>query len=245
MTDPNWPRPADEPRSQPFQPVSYSFDPEFLHEAPPAPTVQQQPVFPGVPPQAPHQPAPKRSRRGLKITLAVVGSVIVLCGIGTTVAAIPVVEQYRSSVTAPDQVPGGLTKSTDADLQTTVEDLRKQLNSELSTGNAVAAYYDSTPTGQPVLFAAASTLVLFPGTQLNDAFKSLNTSDLPVTDVRKYPSGSLGGTVKCGASTSSGVKLALCVWADYGSMGIAAMFGRTPAAAEPLFLQIREATETR
>jgi hypothetical protein len=187
---------------------------------------------------------PKRSRRGLKITLAVIGSVIVLCGVGTCVAAIPVLKEYGSSVTAPDELPGGLTKSADAGMKSTVDDLQKELNSDLGTSNAVAGYYGSSEAGHTVLFAGAATIVLFPGTQIDDAFKSLNNS-LPVTDVHGYPAGKFGGTVKCGASTSSGIKLTLCVWADYGSVGIGALFARSPAQAAPLFLQIREATESR
>ena len=271
MTDPNatWPRPADEPRSQPFQPVSYDFDPEYTppqtfqpppQQQPPAyapqpppvyapppppppvysPQAYPQPAFHGVPPQA---APPKRSRRGLKITLWTIGAVVVLCSIGTCVAGVPIIEEYGRTVTAPDQLPGGLTKSTDADMQSIVDDLKTELDSSLSTDTSVAGYYNTATNGHAVLLAGASTIVLSPGSDIDDAFKGLNSS-LPVTDVQSYPPGKLGGAVKCGASSSSGVKLALCVWADHGTVGIGALFARDPADAAPLFVQIREAAES-
>jgi hypothetical protein len=168
----------------------------------------------------------------------------VLGTVGTCVATVPVIEAYGRTVTATDELPGGLTKSTDADMQSIVDDLKTELNSSLGTDTAVAGYYNTAANGHPVLLAGASTIVFSPSSDIDDAFKGLNSS-LPVTDLQSYPAGSLGGAVKCGASTSSGVKLALCVWADHGTVGIGALFARDPADAAPLFVQIREAAESK
>ena len=174
-----------------------------------------------------------------------IGSVLALCGIVTCVAAIPIIREYGSTVDAPDQLPGGLTLSTNADRQSTVEDLKTELKSSFSSDTVVAGYYDASgDTGHPVLFAAAATLVLLPGTQLDDAFRSLD-SELPVTGVTSYDAGTFGGSLKCGSSTSSGIKLSLCIWADYGTVGIGAFFARDVAESAALFKQIREATEHR
>ena len=257
MSDPNatWPRPADEPRSQPFQPVAYDFEPEFtpphafqppVQQPPPPPPVYAPPVYPPPVYQRPAPPVqmpPQRSRRGLKITLAVIGSIVLLCGIGSCIAAIPVMRESGRTVTAPDELPGGLTKTDDAGMQTILDGLKTDLNSAFSTDTTEVGYYTTAGTGHAVLLAAASTTIFLPSIQIDDAFRGMSSS-LSVTDIQGYPAGTLGGTVKCGASTASGIKLALCVWADYGTVGMGALFARDPADAAPLFLQIREAVET-
>jgi hypothetical protein len=201
--------------------------------------------FPAGPPLVPPTPV-KKKRRGLKITLGILGALALVCGVLSCVIGYPIVKESGAKIAAPDTLPGGLTKDDSSENQTTVDQLESDLKSDVGATDAVAAFYkDGQDDTKPVLMVAATTLILFPSSEIDDAFKGIQESDLKIGGITTYPAGNLGGYVKCGSGTTSDVAIAACVWTDHGSAGIAFFFKRPVAESASLFVKIREAVETR
>ncbi len=180
------------------------------------------------------------------MTLGILGALVLVCGVLSCVFGYPIISESGAKISAPATLPGGLTKDDSAENQTTVDQLERDLKSDVGASDAVAAFYkDGQDDTKPVLMVAATTLILFPSSEIDDAFKGIQESDLQISNIATYSAGKLGGYVKCGSGTTSGVDIAACVWTDHGSAGIAFFFKRPIAEAAKLFVQIREAVETR
>ncbi|GAA0734215.1 hypothetical protein Drose_32215 [Dactylosporangium roseum] len=295
--------PDDEPRSQPFQPMSYDLAPEFgtpppasnpprasepqyggsqyggsQYGGPAAPAsggYQQpgpaypvsgghppqpaypgpvpQPVYPGpamaspVPPLMP-APPPKKGN-GLKITLGVVGGIFLICAIAACVFLYPVFSESGAHVTAPPTLPGKLTKANSPTMQQLVDEMESELKTDLGTTDEVAAgiYSDGTTDDIFILVAATST-ILFPDTELDNAFKSLSgesSGGLTLGASTKYDPGKWGGTLKCATGTSDDVRMTMCAWADHGSLGIGVFVNRGASESAALFRDIRDVVQSR
>lgn len=160
----------------------------------------------------------------------------------------PFIDAANTAVTAPDTLPGGLTKETSADMQKIVDEMERDLRNDVGDVDQVAAgiYSNGDPQKLVVLVAATST-VLFPDDEVDDAFSGFNATaaDGGVSGQTSYPAGDLGGTVKCATGTEDELAMTLCAWADHGSVGIAIFIGRDLQESADLFLQIRPAVETR
>jgi hypothetical protein len=228
---------------QPYQRPAYQ-DP-YQASAPP---FQQQPAYPQPAYQQPFTPPPPPRRgKGLKITLAVLGVLFLVCAIGCGVFLYPVISANGTTVTAPPTLPGGLNKETSDEMQKIVDQMEADLRNDVGDVDQVAAgiYSDGDPQKLVVLVAATST-VFFPDSEIEDAFKGFNsTSSSSVAGQTSYPAGDLGGTVKCGSGKEDDLPMTLCAWADHGSVGIAIFIGRDLKEAADLFLQIRPAVESR
>ena len=57
--------------------------------------------------------------------------------------------------------------------------------------------------------------------------------------------GPLGGIAKCGDSDPSGVKMAVCVWSDNGSVGMIAMLFKGRPTLEKEFVSMRGEIEKK
>jgi hypothetical protein len=89
---------------------------------------------------------------------------------------------------------------------------------------------DSDP-GRPVLVAAATHLILNPGSQLDAGLRAIQVG----TVVRVDP-GFLGGTTECGHTRDG---LLVCAWADHGSIGLVAGYGRDVDDTAALMREVR------
>ena len=59
----------------------------------------------------------------------------------------------------------------------------------------------------------------------------------------RVSTGSFGGTAKCGNATASGVKLAMCAWADNGSVGSIMWYFKTASQVKSQFPALRAQIE--
>jgi hypothetical protein len=191
----------------------------------------------GVPLQQP------RKRSALGIVLGVVIGVLVLCGVLSCVFAFPVISQAGTTVSAPDTLPGGFTKDTSESMQAVLNSAERQLKTDISADTTAAGFYNNGD-GHQALVIAASALILFPSSEVDDAFNSFG-SEAKFDDVGEYSAGSLGGSVKCGAGKLDNVDMTMCAWADHGSAGIVLFVGPDMAKSAELFIPIREAVERR
>ena len=265
MSDPyaQPPRPADEPPSQPFQPMSYDLAPEFTPSPPqpppanppyvPPPAYSPAPAYsapPGgfspAPPQPPASPAPPppRKRRGLAIGLTVIAAVAVLCGVLSCVFGYPLMSEYGAKVSAPSQLPGGLTKDTSSSMQSSLDALERQFKSDVGGTDSVSGFYNDSE-GHQVLMVAATGLIIFPDNEVTKAFKDTRDGDFQIDELSEQSAGKLGGTVKCGTGKSDDVHMTACMWADHGCAGAVFFLERDIPESVDLFIRIREAVETR
>lgn len=209
----------------------------------------QQPAYPGPGPAypPPPPPVPPRKGKGLKITLGIVGALFLVCGVLSCVFLYPVISASGTAVTAPETLPGGLTKETSAEMQTIVDEMERDLRNDVGDVDQVAAgIYSDGDVQKLVVLVAATSTVLFPDDEVKDAFSGFNTTGgANLGGQTSYPAGDLGGTVKCASGTEDDLPMTLCAWADHGSVGIAIFIGRELKESADLFLQIRPVVETR
>ncbi|HEX8347068.1 MAG TPA: hypothetical protein VF657_20375 [Actinoplanes sp.] len=222
------------------------------HGSPAGPPAEQRPIemdfvpFDESSPDADGQsPPPSRLSRG---RLIVLGS---LLAVGLTGAAVlgtagyRIISQKDATVSTPEQV-GGLRREDGEDARSTAEYLRNALSAEVDLDETVGAVYtDAAGADRSVLFFGGTTLVWTPERDLDTAFELLSDDTGAVTGLRDVPAGDFGGTMKCGSTASPDGDIAVCGWADHGSLALAMFPNRPPDDAAVVLLAIRDAAQTR
>jgi hypothetical protein len=151
----------------------------------------------------------------------------------------------HTTLTVPDTV-AGLRRDTNADAAQTAEYLRDAIAANASLGGAVGAVYtDPSSQDRSVLFFGGTGSIDSPGTRLDAAFTLLDDQSGSVSGIREVAAGSLGGVLKCGTSNGDGAPIAVCGWADDGSLAVALFPGRSLDQAAELMRQLRSAMEHR
>jgi hypothetical protein len=192
------------------------------------------------------QPAEEPSRPRSKLRLILLTAVLAVALTGAVVlgwTAWQVASQKDATLAAPTQI-GTLRLDESEDGRSTADYLQTALSAEVDLDKAVGAVYIDE-AGKNVLFFGGTTLLWTPEADLDTAFDLIADNEGAVTDLRGVPAGSLGGTMKCGTTKSQDGDLAVCGWADHGSLALAMFPGRPIAEAAPLLIQIREATQSR
>jgi len=188
-----------------------------------------------------HEQNPRsKVRRIVLLSLLAVG----LIGAATVVyAGWQISSQKDASLTAPAQI-GSLTLDESEDGKSTADYLQTALAAEIDLDKAIGAVY-ADPAKNNVLFLGATGLIWSPEKDLDTAFGLISDNQGAVTDLHKVDPGKLGGTMKCGTTKSDDGDLAVCGWADHGSVALAMFPGHTTTDSAALLLKIREATEIR
>lgn len=203
------------------------------------------------PPAPPAPPPAKKSRVGM-IVLIVIAALVVLCGGVAAVAYFALRDDVESAVDAANtrvEAPEtllGRAKMTDPKLvqaaNEMVESMKKEISNE--TG-AVGAFYGDPAKQDMIMIAAASGLVRNPETELDDAFREIGSSGLKVSTPTEVDAGPLGGHAKCADGTAEEVPVAMCVWADNGSVGVVAFYFKKVDQIKAEFVTIRGEVEKR
>ncbi|MEU4772007.1 hypothetical protein [Micromonospora sp. NPDC023644] len=139
----------------------------------------------------------------------------------------------------------GRAKSTEPTLRKAADDMVRELRASVNGETGVAgAFYGSADERNMVMVIAASTFVLNPEGELDDAIKGIS-KELAVTKMTTIAPGPQGGLAKCGDGKSAGVPLGVCAWADHGSVGMIVMFFSSAAASAAEFVAIRGQIEQK
>ncbi|MEU4781591.1 hypothetical protein [Micromonospora sp. NPDC023633] len=139
----------------------------------------------------------------------------------------------------------GRPKSTEPTLRKAADDMVRELRTSVRGETGVAgAFYGSADERNMVMVIAASTFVLNPEGELDDAIKGIS-KELAVTKMTTIAPGPQGGLAKCGDGESAGVPLGVCAWADHGSVGMIVMFFSSAAASAAEFVAIRGQIEQK
>jgi hypothetical protein len=192
------------------------------------------------------EPADESPRQRSRARLIILSVVLVLALAGASVlgwTAWQIASQKDAELTTPAQV-GSLRLDDSEDGRSTADYLQSALAAEVDLDKATGAVYLDT-AGKNVLFFGGTTLFWTPESDLEAAFSLIADNEGAVTDLHDVEAGSLGGTAKCGTTKSEDGELAVCGWADHGSLALAMFPGRPVADAASLLIQIREAAQTR
>ncbi|MFC7535657.1 hypothetical protein [Actinoplanes sp. GCM10030250] len=194
----------------------------------------------------PEEPEPEPTEPPSKVRTVVLASLLVvaLAGAGALgYFAWNVNSQRNTTLSAPPQV-GSLQLNSSEDAAATAEYLQGALSAEISMDKTVGGVYGSTE-GKNVLFFGGTTLLWSPEKDLDTSFELISDEEGAVTGLHEVEAGDYGGVMKCGTTHSEGTDLTVCGWADHGSLALAMFPDQTEAAAAPLMLEFRQATQTR
>jgi hypothetical protein len=163
------------------------------------------------------------------------------CG-GVTLWARPYLDEYPASISAEADVPG-LTRSTDKVRQRTADTLLGAVESEQWDEQSVSVLYtDQRQRGATLL--ATTRFVLDPEKELTSRFTELAT-ELKIRDSEPVDAGELGGYQRCGTGNLNGKGVAVCGWADHGSLAVLVTAGRSVPETATLLGTIRAAVLKR
>jgi hypothetical protein len=193
-------------------------------------------------------PADAPSGRRPRTRMIVLGSMLAVGLAGAAVlgtAAYRISSQKDSVLTAPTDV-AGLRRDDSPDAQSTAEYLRTALAADVDLDEVVGAVYaDPADKNRSVLYFGGTTLLWTPESDLDTAFTLIEDDAGPLAGLAEVPAGRLGGTMKCGTTTSPDGDIAVCGWADHGSMALIMFPNRTPEQSATLTRDIRAAVQTR
>ena len=191
---------------------------------------------PGQPEQKRHSPI----RRVILLALLV----IAVAGLGTLgYAGWQIGTQKDATLSTPDTI-GTLRLDTSDDGQQTAAYLQTALDAGINLNTTVGGVY-ADGTGHSVLFFGGTATIWSPDTQLDNAFDLISDKQGAVTGLHKVDAGHLGGTMRCGTTKTDDGTLAVCGWADHGSIALAMFPNQPESAAAPLLRTIRDATQKR
>jgi hypothetical protein len=253
-------------------PYSGQPNPDVPSSVPPQPGYPYAP-YPGFAPPAAEPP--KAKSRTLPIVLTSVAIFLVLCLGGSTAVVLvfknqddkltaadttpspattapPTEEPTPDPTTKPaatvkivePKTLGGRPKVSTKELKSYVDLLKTMMSSYPSASKSVSGMYGRIGTRNVVVMAAAEADVVLPETTV-DALLASGGSSTKVTGITSVPAGSLGGSAKCGNSSSAGEKLAICVWADQGSLGLVVWYFKSSSAIKSEFPKVRAEIEKK
>ena len=185
-------------------------------------------------------PEPRKPNRKILLLL---GAAVAAAGLAAAVVYGPttlrLLQQKDVTLTTPAQI-SGLSLDTSAEAADTSDYLRTALAAGLQLDDSVGAVYtDPADPAHSVIVAAGAAMLRNPGTDLDRVFDTVTDPENGFGTISEVPAGPLGGVMKCGTSTGDEGALAICGWADHGSIAIAIFPGRTTADASELLRTMR------
>jgi hypothetical protein len=155
--------------------------------------------------------------------------------------------EFPSTLEEPNEI-AGFTKLDDPALRPITDRMTHGLGSAYSATHTVGGFYaPASDRAHPVSLIAGTTFLPTPQRALDKWLNGTSSdADLaPLANVHSVPSGSLGGTAKCGETsmTIAGTvqPVTVCAWTDHGSIGSAFFLNRSVEDSATKFILMREA----
>ncbi len=128
-------------------------------------------------------------------------------------------------------------------------EIAKQLESSLSNipgeTKSVGALYGAPEKQNIVIAVGAAAPIADPEQTLNQIFLGAGIGGLSVKNTTSAGTGSLGGSAECGNASTSELKMAICGWADEGSLGLVIWYSTSVDKAKAEFPQLRAQIEQK
>lgn len=147
-------------------------------------------------------------------------------------------DQYPATA-ATDATVAGLTAVDDTSADKIVGRLRGAVDTEQVDEARFSVVYRDTSKRRVTVFGT-TRLVTDPKKAIDASMTQL-TTQLQLADVHKVDAGPLGGQERCGTGRVDGRSVAVCAWADHGSMGVGLFAGRSIEGSSPMLQDIRAA----
>jgi hypothetical protein len=202
------------------------------------------PVHYPPPPGYPYQPRPPKRRKWPWVLLIMTILCVGCCG-GCAAWVQPYFQQYPASAT-PTATVTGLTVVSDQTLTAEGNRLRGESveSEQFGEGRFTVVYADAGDRQRRVLLFGATRFIQNSGKDLDAALDRLGAS-VALANRREVDPGALRGEQRCGTGRFRNAPVAVCAWADHGSIGIALFTGRDVDASGLLLHQIRSAVISR
>jgi hypothetical protein len=224
-------------------PVDLAPDPIDITPEPGEGTPEEGELMPGLG-LADDEPPVRRSRR----RVIVLGSALAVGLVGALLLGIAgwrIGAQKDANLDAPAQV-AGLTRDDSDRAKSTADYLRSGFAADIDLDESIGVIYkDPADAKRTVLLFGGTTLVWQPERDLDNLFDLVSDDSGKVDGLHEVPAGRLGGVMKCGTTTSQDGELAVCGWADHGSVALAMFSGRTAEESAGLLRAIRDTIQTR
>jgi hypothetical protein len=191
---------------------------------------------------------PSRRPAALKIAMAVLGAVAIALAITTGPTIIRIFRQKDATLQMPERV-SDLKRDDSPLAKDHASDLVAILQAQISDLNSsVGAVYEG-PSGDAshsVMIFGGTTLLWNPERELDTvlAFISESSED-SLKELAAVDPGPLAGVMKCGTTQMDNSPMAICGWADHGSIALALFPGRSTSDSANLMRALRSAAEKR
>jgi hypothetical protein len=198
------------------------------------------------PAPGPAGPLWRRLPRTRWLVLGVAGLVLLLAAVVLGPLAWRVLTRDSVTLSTPASL-AGLSIDTSDNASQTADYLRTAVAAKITLDTSVGAVYrDPASADRDVLFFGGTAFILTPERQLDQALGLLNDDSGTVTGLHAVDPGPLGGSMKCGTTPGdNGSTMAVCGWADNGSLAVALFPGRGVDQAANLLRQMRAGIEHR
>jgi hypothetical protein len=128
----------------------------------------------------------------------------------------------------------------------TIDYLRTAIETGVSLNKTTGAVYaDEAGQSRSVLFVGGTGVLVTPEQALSKTFGLITDDAGGVDGVHDVPAGPLGGVMRCGTTKTEGTPMAVCGWADHGSLGIAMFPNRPVDQSAELLRTMRKAMQNR
>jgi hypothetical protein len=145
----------------------------------------------------------------------------------------------------PDRV-AGLSRDSSGATEGTAERLAARLSRAVPLRSASGAVYaDETGRPRSVIFAGGTGAIASAEEQLDKALRLATEREGAVDGVHSLPTAPPGTVMKCGTIDTSASPMAVCGWADQGSLGVAFFPNRSVAESGQLLREMRDAMRLR
>ncbi|GII22800.1 hypothetical protein [Planosporangium mesophilum] len=126
----------------------------------------------------------------------------------------------------------------------TIDYLRTAVQTGVSLEKTTGAVYaDEAGQSRSVLFIGGTGRISSPDEALTKTFQLISDESGGVESVQVVPAGPLGGVMRCGSTKTDGGSMAVCGWADGGSLGVAMFPNRPTEESAELLRTMRKAMQ--
>jgi len=189
--------------------------------------------------------APRWSRRRT-IVLGAILALALVAGVGFGSVGWRILQEKDATLSIPPEI-AGLRQDTSMRARETADYLRIGFTADIvDTDESIGVVYaDPNAPDRSVLLFGGTGLVWQPERDLDRLFDLVSEGEGTIGDLRTVDAGPLGGVMKCGTSRGDGGDIAICGWADHGSVVMAMFPGRDLGEAAALLRTIRAAIQQR
>jgi hypothetical protein len=140
---------------------------------------------------------------------------------------------------------GGRPKLTDAQFAPLASELKSSLADVPGATKTVGTLYGTVEKRNIVVVAAAAAPLAEPGKEIDAAFTSAGFGGMKISGITDVSPGPLGGEARCGKATQQDLNMAICVWADNGSLGMMIWYFKSVSKAKAEFPKLRAQVESK